>query len=158
MITKMPSKLAVGVTAALLVAGVAGLPAVTTAQQGAAQRAGEALDNAGRNIRRGVERAFARTRASVHEQGLITRVYSRLHWDKLLVGSALELEVHDDAVVYLRGTVPDDEAKKRAAVLARDTVGVNQVVDELAVTPPARVVPAPQPAVKSPGATSADRP
>ncbi len=38
MITKMPSKLAVGLTAALLVVGVAGLPAVTTAKQGAAQR------------------------------------------------------------------------------------------------------------------------
>ena len=35
MITKMPSKLAVGLTAALLAAGFAGLPAVTTAQQGA---------------------------------------------------------------------------------------------------------------------------
>jgi hyperosmotically inducible protein len=158
MITKMPSKLAVGLTAALLVVGVAGLPAVTTAQQGAAQRAGEALDNAGRNIRRGVERAFARTRASVHEQELITRVYSRIHWDKMLVGSALELEVRDDAVVFLRGTVPDAEAKKRAVVLARDTVGVNQVVDELAVAPPAKVVPAPLPAAKSPGTPSADKP
>ncbi len=116
------------------------------------------VDNAGRNIRRGVERAFARTRASVHEQELITRVYSRIHWDKLLVGSALELEVRDDAVVFLRGTVPDTDAKKRAVVLARDTVGVNQVVDELAVAPPAKVVPAPIPAVKSPGTSSADKP
>ena len=74
------------------------------------------------------------------------------------MGSALELEVRDDAVVYLRGTVPDAEAKKRCRRPARDTVGVTQVVDELAVTPPAKVVPAPQPAVKSPGTTSADRP
>jgi len=154
----MPSKLAVGLTSAFFVAGLAGLPAVTTAQQGAVQRAGEAIDNAGRSIRRGVERAFARTRASVHEQELITRVYSRLHWDKLLVGSALELEARDDGAVFLRGTVPDAEAKKRAVVLARDTVGVNQVIDELAVSPPPKVVPAPQPAVKSPGTTSADRP
>jgi hypothetical protein len=76
----------------------------------------------------------------------------------MLVGSALELEVRDDAVVFLRGTVPDAEAKKRAVVLARDTVGVNQVVDELAVAPPAKVVPAPLPAVKSPGTPSADKP
>jgi Low affinity iron permease len=55
------------------------------AQQGAAQRAGEAHDNVGRNIRRGVERAFARTRASVLGQELITRVYSRIHWDKKLL-------------------------------------------------------------------------
>jgi hyperosmotically inducible periplasmic protein len=124
MITKLPSKLAVGFTSAFLVAGLAGLPAVTSAQQGATQRAREALDNAGRNIRRGVERAFARTRAAVLEQELMTRVYSRLHWDKLLVGSALELEVRDDGVVFLRGSVPDAAAKKRAVLLARDTVGV----------------------------------
>lgn len=145
MIKNMRSKLAVGFTSALCVTGVAGLPAVTSAQQGAAQRAGEALDNAGRNIRRGVERAFARTRASVLEQELITRVYSRIHWDKKLVNSALELEVRDDGVVFLRGTVPDAEAKKRAVVLARDTVGVTQVVDELAVSPPPKVVPAAKP-------------
>jgi hyperosmotically inducible protein len=158
MIAKMPSKLAVGLTSAVLVSGVISLPAVTNAQQGAAQRAGEALDNAGRNIRRGVERAFVRTRAAVLEQELMTRVYSRLHWDKLLVSSTLDLEIRDDGVVFLRGAVPSADAKKRAVVLARDTVGVTRVVDELAVAPPANVVPAPAPAVKAPGAASADRP
>jgi len=143
MMTTMASKLTLGFACALL-AGTLIAPVVAAgAQEGAAERAGEALDNAGRNIRRGVQNAFARSRASVHEQEVLARVYSRIHWDKMLVGSTLQMEVRDDGTAILRGAVPTKASKDRAVALARDTVGVTQVVDELTVLPPPRVSPAP---------------
>ena len=129
---------------ALVLAAAALIPAASPAQ-GVAERAGEVLDNAGRTIRRGVEGAVARGQATVREQDVFTRVYSRIHWDKALVGSVLELEVRADGMAILRGSVPDAAARKRAVVLARDTVGVTGVVDELGVPEPARVIPAPPP-------------
>jgi len=120
------------------------------AQDGAASRAGQALDNAGRGVKRGVQGAFARTRANVHDQEIISRVYSRLHWDKALVGSTLELEVRDAGTAVLRGAVADEAATARAVDLARETVGVTLVVDEMTVLPPLRVIPA-APVSASPG-------
>ena len=110
---------------------------------GVVERAGRALDNAGRAVRESVETAFAKTRAAVERQGVIDRVYSRLHWDRVLVGSTLDLEVLDGSTVILRGAVPDEEAKRRAVILARDTVGVEQVVDELGIIPGARTIESP---------------
>ena len=126
---------------------------VVLAQEGAAQRTGEALDNAGRNIRRGVQNAFPRARMAVHEQQVLSRVYSRLHWDKALVGSALEVEVFADGTTVLRGAVPDEATRKRASGLARDTVGVTRVVDELVVAP-TRVIEAPASTVVVPPGTT----
>jgi hyperosmotically inducible periplasmic protein len=133
----------------LLLAG----PGIARAQECAAQRAGEALDNAGRNLRRGVQNAFPRVRMAVHEQQVVARVYSRLHWDKALVGSALELEVFADGTTVLRGAVADEATRKRASLLARDTVGVTRVVDELVVSP-ARVIEAPATTVVVPPGTT----
>ena len=140
MTMKKWAKRVVGVTAPIVLTVLFARTCVVMAQDGAASRAGQALDNAGRNIRRGVQNAFPRARMAVHEQQVIARVYSRLHWDKVLVGSALDLEVSADGTAVLRGAVPDDAAKKRAVVLTRDTVGVTQVVDELTVLPPPRVI------------------
>jgi hypothetical protein len=58
----------------------------------------------------------------------------------MLVGSTLELEVQDGGTAIMRGAVPDAAARERAVALARDTVGVTQVVDELTVLPPPRVI------------------
>ncbi len=135
--TKTMTKPAFAITAMLL-AGLVMAPACLVRGQGVAERVGEALDNAGRGIRNGVQNAFAKTRTSVHQQEVVARVYSRLHWDKVLVGSTLELEVRDGGVTILRGAVADEDARRRAVVLARDTVGVTQVVDELTVPPPRR--------------------
>ncbi len=142
-----------GVTAPIVLALLFTRTCVVLAQEGVAQRAGEALDNAGRNIRRGVQTAFPRARMAVHEQQVLTRVYSRLHWDKALVGSALEVEVFADGTTALRGAVPDEATRKRASVLTRDTVGVTRVVDELVVAP-ARVIEAPATTVVVPPATT----
>ena len=145
MMTKMTSKRAFGIASALLATALIG-PACLVRGQGVAERAGQALDGAGRGIRQGVQNAFSRTRASVHNQETISRVYSRVHWDKTLVGSTLELEVlGDGSTVILRGAVADAAAKQRAVLLARDTVGVGQVVDELTVAPPTAIVVPAQP-------------
>jgi osmotically-inducible protein OsmY len=108
-------------------------------QEGAASRAGEKLDQVGRKIKRGLEKAedavregFHKTRDSVHSMGVMSRVYGRLHWDKVLHTSPLTLKV-EDGVVTLRGSVPNKVAKDKAVTLAAETVGVTRVIDELTI-------------------------
>jgi len=124
----------------------AGLVSPVHAQFGPADAVGRALENAGRNIRRGVQNAVDATQGPVvvYENPLVARVYSRLQWEKLLAGSSLELEVRDDGTAFLRGEVASKEAKERAFLLARDTIGINRVVDELRVpASAAKIVPDP---------------
>ena len=124
-----------------LVLGVASWAVLGRAQEpeGAAARAGEKLDEVGRKIKKGIEKAedvvregFHKTRDSVHGMGVMSRVYGRLHWDKALHSSALFLKV-EDGVVTLRGSVPNKTAKSKAVTLAAETVGVTKVIDELTV-------------------------
>src|SRR4051812_7620318 len=152
MMSKMTVKVALSLafSSALIGAVLVGPSGVSRAQ-GVGERAGQALDDVGRGVRRGFQNAFARTRTAVDNQEVISRVYSRLHWDKTLVGATLELEVQDGGTTFLRGAVPDAAAKQRAIVLARDTVGVTQVVDELTLLP-APVIPA-TPVVVPPATT-----
>ena len=121
---------------------------VAWAQQGPV---GQGLDNAGRAVKRGfqtagqaVQGSFIKTRTSVHNMEVVSRVYSRLHWDKALTTSNLELEVRDGGIAILTGAVPDPAAKAKALVLTSETVGVVQVVDQVVVaTSPLRSAPAP---------------
>ncbi len=108
------------------------------------KRVGEKLDEAGRSIKGGLNRAgtatkeaFARTRTSVHNMGVESRVYGRIHWDRTLNDALIELTASADGVITLNGTVADARAKLRAVDLARETVGVTQVVDALAIRPAA---------------------
>jgi len=117
------------------------------AEQGVGEKVGETLDDAGRVIKRGLQRSgetvregFARTKVAVNNMGVETRIYGRLHWDKDLNGSLIELEVRNGGVAILRGAVPTAAAKAKAVMLTRDTVGVLQVVDQLSVSPPSRVI------------------
>ncbi|MDR3618353.1 MAG: BON domain-containing protein [Paludisphaera borealis] len=116
-------------------------------EPGAVERAGEKLDEAGRQIKQSLERGFgtardavreqfSRTRDRVNDMNVEARVYGRLHWDKLLTTSVLELTVEARGIVTLRGSVPTAKAKKRAVELAIDTVGVTRVIDQLAVQTP----------------------
>ena len=133
---------------------LAGWCGVASAQQGPV---GQGLNEAGRAVKRGFQTAgqavsggFQRTRTSVHNMEVVSRVYSRLHWDKALLSSTLEIEVQAGGIAILTGAVPTEAAKTRALTLTAETVGVNQVVDQLtvaAVTTPARVVPGTPPAV-----------
>jgi hyperosmotically inducible protein len=124
-----------------LALGVAMWAGISRAQQqeGAAARAGEKLDEIGRKIRKGLEKAedsvreaFHKSRDSVHGMGVMSRVYGRLHWDKALHASTLFLKV-EDGVVTLRGVVPNKDARTKAVKLAVETVGVTKVIDELTV-------------------------
>ncbi|MBX6315341.1 MAG: BON domain-containing protein [Isosphaeraceae bacterium] len=139
-----------GVVGVLALAVAAALgTGVSPAHQGAAEKAGERLDEAGRAIKRGLQNAgekvregFAKTRTSVHDMGVLSRVYSRLHWDKALTTSLLEVDVQAGGITTLRGSVPDAASKAKAVALTKDTVGVTQVIDQLTVLPPPRTVPA----------------
>jgi hyperosmotically inducible protein len=142
MMGTMMSKRFIGHTFGSLMVVVMSLTSTVNAQEGIVGRAGEALDNAGRTIRFGVENAVAKSKAAVYEQELLARVYNRIHWDKYLIKATLELQVQADGTATLRGTVTEQAIKDRAIVLARDTVGINRVVDELTVVPPSRVIPA----------------
>lgn len=114
------------------------------AQEGTGERVGEkvgeALDRAGQAIRRGVgdageaiQHGFARTRTAVHNMGVESRVYGRLHWDKALTDSMIELDTEQNGAVTMRGVVPSAAAKVKAVTLAQETVGVTQVVDQLTI-------------------------
>src|SRR5262249_39146210 len=92
-------------------------------------------------IKEGFQRAketireeFAKTREAVHDMSIMGRVYGRLHWDKALNTSDLNLKV-ESGTVTLRGEGPCLEAQGKAVTLAKDTVGVGKVVDELTVRP-----------------------
>jgi osmotically-inducible protein OsmY len=135
-------KTSYGIAAAIALAlGVAWCGGVGRAQQeGTGQKAGEKLDEVGRKIKQGFNKAedavresFHKTRESVHNMSVASRVYSRLHWDKSLHASTtLHVKVEDGAAT-LTGSVPTAEAKTKAATLAAETVGVNKVIDELTV-------------------------
>ena len=119
----------------LTAAVLAGNLSVKAQQGGVAERVGEALDGTGRAIRRGVEGAVARSQTRVNTMQVLDRVYSRLHWEKMLTASTLEVDSQPGGVAVLRGVVPDVKAKARAVELARDTVGVVQVIDQLSIAP-----------------------
>jgi hyperosmotically inducible periplasmic protein len=117
--------------------------AIGRAQQEGTEKPGK-LEEAGRAIKRGLQNArdsvkeeFAKIRDSVHDMGIESRVYGRLHWDKALTSAVLDLKI-ENGVVTLKGSVASVEAKTKAVTLAQDTVGVNKVIDQLSVSPPSK--------------------
>ena len=121
---------------------------------GVAEKVGQKLDEVGRGLGRTVKVGFETVRAEVGRMGLHPRVYSRIHWDKSLNGSKIEVQILREGVVLLRGTVADPEAKRHAAVLASETVGVTEVVDELVPLINESVTPTPEAAPKAASSTS----
>ncbi len=63
------------------------------AQDGPIRRAGQALDNAGKNIRYRVETEIARGQITAQERELLAHVTRRIEWDKRFVGSTLQVQV-----------------------------------------------------------------
>lgn len=121
--------------------------------QGVTEKVAQGLSGVGQGLRReaqvvteGVRRRFEVVRGEVNAMGIHSRVYSRLHWDRALNGSRIEVHTLRHGGVLLRGTVPDAAAKERAVALTRDTVDVTEVFDELVplTTPGAAVAPAPE--------------
>ncbi len=70
-----------------------------------------------------------------------SRVYGRIHWDKTLTTSNIELAVKN-GVATLKGTVSDAKAKVKAVELAEDTVGISKVVDQLVIQQQSQATPA----------------
>ena len=116
------------------------------------KKVGEKLDQVGRDVRGGLNRAgetikgqFAAAKTSVENMGVESRVYGRLHWDKALNDATIDLAISDAGVVTLNGSVATVKAKARAVELTEETVGVTQVVDRLAVRPAATTTPPSRP-------------
>jgi len=132
------------ITTALLVA-VFSLTAlaVQEPQPSTGKKVGEKVQEALKEVKKGaqdvsesVREQFAKVRASVHNMEIEARIYSRLHWDKALNAATIDLEVHSGGIVTLRGAVADAGARQKAVALARDTVGVSQVIDQLTISQP----------------------
>lgn len=111
-------------------------------QQSSAQTIGQRVDQAFGKIESGAQnladrarQEFEKARAAVDQLGVEGRVYARIHWDKGMVGSSISVDVGKGGVTTLRGTVPTEAAKAKAAQLAGDTVGVSSVANQLKVVP-----------------------
>jgi hypothetical protein len=114
-----------------LMSGALLSPAV--AQEGIGEKIGERIDRGLRKIGSELRQEWAEIRRSVERMGVQGRVYSRMRWDKNLQGASINIEVAEEKIVVLQGKIPSDAAKQKALELARDTVGVESVVDELTI-------------------------
>jgi len=108
-------------------------PQAQPPQPGTASQIGEKIDRGLSQIGAELSQAWAEARKSVEKMGVQGRVYGRLRWDKALEDATLEIKVKDDQAVVLVGKVASPSAKQKAEQLARDTVGVTSVVNELTV-------------------------
>jgi hyperosmotically inducible periplasmic protein len=106
------------------------------------QKVGEKIDEVVQDIKGGLRKAgnavkeeFSKAKTAVNNMGVESRVYGRIHWDKALNDASIELASTDDGVITLKGSVADAKAKTKAVELAKETVGVTKVVDQLAVRP-----------------------
>jgi hyperosmotically inducible protein len=75
-------------------------------------------------------------RGGLGEFALDAKVSARLRWDKDLDGTSIQVAATGNGVVKLTGTVPSLELRQHAIHLARTTIGVSNVVDELQVPSP----------------------
>ena len=80
-----------------------------------------------------ISNQFQKAKNAVTNMEIEARVYARIHWDKNLTGSKIELGAPKVGTISLTGTVLDTKAKAKALELATDTVGVVNVVDNLKV-------------------------
>ncbi len=74
-------------------------------------------------------------RGSLGETSLSARVENRLRWDRMLADANIEVIGAGSGGVVLKGTVADLSMKQRAVDLARTTLGVERVTDELTTAP-----------------------
>ena len=109
---------------------------VAWAQQGPLDTAGRAVKRGFQSAGQAIQGSFNSAQTSVHNMEVVSRVYSRLHWDKALTTSNIEIDVTNGGIATVTGVVPDEPAKTKALTLTSETVGVIQVVDQIVVTPP----------------------
>jgi hypothetical protein len=77
--------------------------------------------------------------------------------DKTLDAEKVQVSVEPEGTVIHKGLVPDLAAKEKAVSLVRDTRGVVQVIDHLAIPPTPRIVDAPADGNNVEPATIAER-
>jgi osmotically-inducible protein OsmY len=104
---------------------------IAPAQEGAAERIGERIDEGLEKLSEKVQQAWHEVRQTVDQLGVQGRVYGRLRWDKALADAEIDVDIQEPNTIVLTGRVPDETARTKAVQLARDTVGVQQVVDRL---------------------------
>ena len=108
--------------------------------RGPAEEIGQAFDKATRTASSWIGSTVETGRLG---GDVASQVDDRLDSDKGLDSSKIEVRAGTDGAVELHGMVASPDAKERAVALARDTRGIKQVVDHLAVVPKARVVSSP---------------
>ena len=77
--------------------------------------------------------ATAKVQETLSDAQLTTKIKAKMALDDLVKARAIDVTT-TRATVTLRGTVGSREEHDRAVALARETVGVSQVVDELRVS------------------------
>ena len=115
----------------ILMAPAAVAPAQT--RPGTAEKIGEQIDRGLSQLGAELSEAWSEVRRGVDKMGIEARVYGRLHWDKALEGAKLDIVVREGNSVVLTGSVASEAARAKAEQLARDTVGVGNVINQLAV-------------------------
>jgi osmotically-inducible protein OsmY len=141
-----------------LIVNVTIMTSICAAQgQGTGAKVGETVDNAFQSIKKGARNAgdamrgqYGKARSAVQNMNVSSRIYGRLHWEKALQGSKIEIEVQTDGVAVLTGIVSDTKARNKAVELTQDTVGVSQVVDNLTLVTPTTPPTPPSPTNRSP--------
>jgi osmotically-inducible protein OsmY len=111
------------------------------AQEGPAQQIGRRIDRGLEQLSQEVQEAWTEVRARVDRMGVQGRVYGRLRWDKAFAEEPIDVSVETNDIVALTGRVPSEAARQQAIELARNTVGVRDVIDRLRVEPSDRIVP-----------------
>jgi hyperosmotically inducible periplasmic protein len=124
--------LAVGVTRSY--AQDAPKPTFTEKIKDTAASAATSIKKGAISAEEAVKEKFSQAKAGVVKMGIEARVYGRLHWDKGMVDSKIELHSPSPGVIVLTGTASSEKAKAKAAELTADTVGVTQVTNTLVVS------------------------
>src|SRR4051794_3162146 len=94
-----------------------------------ARKTGQRLDC----VARPGNEAWAPLRATRGEPPVAARVAARIRHDRFLAGYRLEVSGDGRGGVTLNGSVPDRSLKARAMDLARSTLGVESVEDQVKV-------------------------
>jgi hyperosmotically inducible periplasmic protein len=105
-------------------------------REGTGERLGERIDREVQELGNKLQQGWAEIRKSVDQLSIQGRVYGRLHWDKALQNATFDVQIQNDNVIVLTGSVADEATRLKAATLAQDTVGVQNVINQLAIAPP----------------------
>ncbi|MBI2393081.1 MAG: BON domain-containing protein [Deltaproteobacteria bacterium] len=80
----------------------------------------------------GTKEAAEKAATATNDIAITAAIEGKLADDELVHARDIDVDTAQ-GVVYLRGTQPSEDAKRRAEQVARDTDGVRQVVNELTV-------------------------